>query len=110
MIDKLKGGGDGDPMRMGGDAAYEGYPVDAEHQGGHVGALRPPVLVLLRQRQVLPVRLQVRGHAGEEEGAGAEAVEQGAVAVSPQDHLPHRQAPVPLLILHNGMHARTLLT
>ncbi|KAL5682831.1 hypothetical protein ACJX0J_009216, partial [Zea mays] len=91
--------GDGDPMRMGGSAAHEDCPVGPEHQDWHAGAVR--AAVLLRRQVVVPVRLQVRGHAGGAERAGAAAVERRAVAVPPQDHLRHRQAPVPLRVLHN---------
>jgi hypothetical protein len=58
-----KGRGDGDPMRMGGSAAHEDCPVVPEHPDWHAGAVRAAVL-LRRQVVVVPVRLQVRGHAG----------------------------------------------
>jgi hypothetical protein len=64
-----------------------------------LGTLRPA----LRHRQQVLRLQQVRRHAGGAAGGGAEAVEQGALAVPAQDHLRGHQDPLPLRVLHHGM-------
>jgi len=97
ILIKIKGRGDDDTMRVGGYVVDESHPLDAKHQGGHIGSM----WLAVRLRQV-PLCQQVRRHAGGAARASAEAVEQGSVAVPPQGRLRHHQDPLPLLILHNG--------
>jgi hypothetical protein len=96
-----QGCGASDPLCLGGCGAGERRPLDPEHQARHPGALWPA----LRHRQQVLLRLQqVRRHAGGAAGGGAEAVEQGALAVPAQDHLRGHQDALPLRVLHHGTH------
>ncbi|KAJ1295209.1 hypothetical protein BS78_01G206600 [Paspalum vaginatum] len=97
LMNKSKGRGAGESMRMGGGGAGARCAVDPEHQGRHAG----PLWTAVRLRRV-PLRPQVRRHAGGAARGGVDAVEPDAVAVPPQDHLRGHQDPLALGILHDG--------